>query len=99
MIWYEHGDVTIKPINILPATATKLDHRVLRVGRSGHKHVATGAGVCLYRAETGLVLYAPTGAEIGHEEHEHKTILPGIYAIGAQREYDHFAEEAREIVD
>ena len=37
--------------------------------------------------------------EVGHEEHKTVTIPPGEYRIGIVQEYDHFAEEARQVLD
>jgi hypothetical protein len=42
---------------------------------------------------------APTGTEVVHEEHRAFSVPPGTYRIGAVREYDHFAEEARSVLD
>lgn len=38
-------------------------------------------------------------ADLVHEEHKTIAIPPGEYRIGIVREYDHFKEEAREVID
>lgn len=38
-------------------------------------------------------------AYLVHEEHKTISVQPGEYRIGIVREYDHFKEEAREVVD
>lgn len=37
--------------------------------------------------------------DLKHEEHKTISIPPGEYKIGIVREYDHFKEESREVVD
>jgi hypothetical protein len=36
---------------------------------------------------------------LSHEEHNTISITAGIYKIGIVQEYDHFAEEARNVAD
>lgn len=79
----------------------KLDHTILASGESsGHFHEAAGPDVALY--ETGPDLWyldAPAGAEINHQEHGTITLPPGQYDRHIVREYDHFLEESRNVVD
>lgn len=44
-----------------------------------------------------LNVFEPTA--LSHEEHHTITIPPGEYRIGIVQEYDHFAEEARQVLD
>lgn len=75
----------------------KLDRAILADGeRTGHFHEAHGDGVALY--DDG-VLEAPHGAQVTHQEHAPVTIVPGTYERHIVQEYDHFAEEARSVVD
>lgn len=100
MVWFQQGDVTIKPVGSLPEDAEPVAGRVLREGEAtGHAHRATGEGVQLYvRGET-LYMRVPAGTEVVHEEHAVINVPPGVYEIGAVREYDHFAEESRPVFD
>lgn len=45
------------------------------------------------------VLAAPKGTTVKHEEHNPIKLPPGEYDISIVREYDHFAEEARQVID
>lgn len=75
----------------------KLDKAILAHGeRTGHYHEAHGEGVALY--EDG-VLEAPNGAHVTHQEHNPITLSPGSYERSIVQEYDHFAEEARNVAD
>ena len=99
-VWYQQGDVTIMPAEGIPASAVRVSTRVLREGEAtGHAHVATADDVQLFLHEGTLYMRAPTGTEVVHEEHKAFSVPPGTYRIGAVREYDHFAEEARSVVD
>jgi hypothetical protein len=99
MIWYQQGDVIIKPANI-PTRHIPKDSRVVAYGEAtGHRHEVIGDG---YVTEVDGVLYlhiGQGGAEIKHEEHGKVSIPPGDYVINKVVEYDHFAEESREVMD
>jgi len=85
----------------IPKNAERLGHRVLREGEhTGHKHVAVSDGVELLRTEDG-VLFArvSTRTTVQHEEHNPMLLPAGEHVIKAVREYDHLAEEAREVPD
>jgi hypothetical protein len=82
----------------------KLPHTILADGEvTGHKHEVFGTGVGLYDdgREGILVLDVPEGAdaEVRHEEHHTQPIAPGQYDRLIVREYFHFEEEARNVVD
>ena len=100
MEWFQQGDVLVKPAGVKPQ-GKKVAGGVLRLGEAtGHKHVARGRGVAVLDAPDGTrYLHAPKGARITHEEHKPIDVPPGDYTITGVREYDHFAEEAREVVD
>ena len=78
------------------ARRKKVAGNVLAEGEAtGHAHRVT---VPVYEGELGTREFAgPT--TLGHEEHG-PIQLPGIeMASGRVLEYDHFAEEARQVVD
>ena len=79
------------------AKRKKLDNTILAHGEmTGHFHEAHGEGVALY--EDG-VLEAPHGAEVTHQEHAPVAIPPGTYKRFIVQEFNHFAEEARNVAD
>jgi hypothetical protein len=79
------------------ATRKKLERAILAHGEhTGHFHEAHGDGVALY--DDG-VLEAPYGVEVTHQEHNPVTRPAGTYDKSGVLEYDHFAEEARSVVD
>lgn len=97
---YQQGDVLLIATAI-PA-AGKPAGRILAHGEvTGHCHQLTEASDGLL-VEVDGVLYLRVGAggaEIVHEEHRPITVPPGEYRVGRVQEYDHFAEEARRVVD
>jgi hypothetical protein len=100
LVWFQQGDVTIKPVASIPEGANLVNTRVLREGEAtGHAHRATGEGVQLFLDGGTLYMRVPSGTEVVHEEHKTLTVPPGVYEIGAVREYDHFAEESRVVLD
>lgn len=79
------------------ATRTKLDKAILAQGEhTGHFHEAHGSGVAFF--DDGI-LEAPEGADVTHQEHAPVTLPPGSYARSIVQEFDHFAEEARNVAD
>lgn len=68
---------------------------------TGHYHEATGK-VAVFEGEygdTSLLLDAPEGSVVTHQEHNEVTLPPGKYRSGIVQEYDHLEEEARNVAD
>lgn len=91
----------IKQNQTLPANAKKLSHRRLAEGEvTGHSHQAIAEDSTIFDLGDGvLVLEAPTGTDVKHEEHGVVSLPPGLYDRTIVREYDHAAEEASRVVD
>lgn len=85
----------------IPRNATPLGHRVLREGEhTGHRHVAVAEGVELLRTKDNILFArVPARTTVQHEEHNPMLLPAGEHVIKAVREYDHLAEEAREVLD
>lgn len=76
----------------------KLPHNHLAEGEAtGHYHAAEGA--TLYIEGEQMFAEAPKGMTVTHQEHHTQVIPAGEYQIGRVMEYDHFAEEARQVAD
>ena len=104
-MYYQQGDVLIKAVEEIPdgAKAAKpVNGRlVLAEGEAtGHAHaIEVQEGVELMTLADALFLKVGLPVTVTHEEHKPVTIAPGTYQVGIVREYDHFAEEARDVVD
>jgi hypothetical protein len=99
--YYQQGDILIKPAQI-PHGGGIAKGRVLAYGEvTGHCHQLTEASDGLL-VEVDGVLYLRVGAggaEIVHEEHKPVALPAGEYVVGRVQEYDHLAEEARQVRD
>ena len=105
----QQGDVLIKKIDSLPKgnykkiTTKKI---VLAEGeQTGHSHVLF-SDLLNFMVFTDEVtnqsfVEVPDGTNVTHQEHNQfeETILPGMYKIEIVREYDHFTEETRRVID
>lgn len=96
----QQGDVLIRR-SVIPKTAKRKDGRaVVAYGEvTGHCHEVIGEGVEVYEENGTLYVHAPQGGTIQHEEHKPISLPPGDYQIGIVKEYDHFAEESRNVRD
>lgn len=77
----------------------KLNHLILAEGEvTGHAHRAS-CGV-LYREKTGVLTLEPgvDACTITHEEHTPQTVATPHH-VEIVREFDHAAEEARNVAD
>lgn len=76
----------------------KLDKRILAEGEAtGHAH---RVGVDVYEDDKFPgVLFFDGKTTVTHEEHKPITLPDKKWASGKVREYDHFAEEARNVQD
>lgn len=84
----------------IPKNAKRKSNNHLAEGEAtGHYHAATAADVKIWEFEGGLILEAPSGTQVTHQEHAVVLVPPGIWDRSIVREYDHFAEEARDVVD
>ncbi len=101
----QQGDVTVEYVAQMPvggrAVSPSSRGYVIAEGEhTGHAHVLEADGVLELREVNG-VLYARIAAPVSlvHEEHHAQTLAPGIVKFGRVLEYDHFAEEARQVQD
>jgi len=79
----------------------KLEKPVLAEGEvTGHAHVLEDPTIEVFEGENGLREFqteSPT--RVVHEEHNPIEIPVGNFASGKVLEFDHFAEEARQVRD
>lgn len=101
----QQGDVTFVKVDRMPSGGRTVQpgprgYVVAEGEATGHAHVLATEAVLEMREVNG-VLYArisdPTA--LVHDEHHANPSEPGVYAFGRVREYDHFTEEARQVVD
>lgn len=76
---------------------------------TGHFHAAVADDAAVFDLpDGGILLAAPTGTPVTHQEHNtvivpgdkiHDDQIPGQWDKSTVQEFDHFAEEAREVQD
>lgn len=97
-MYYQQGDVLIKKVNKIKGK--KLDHVTLAQGEhTGHHHTITKGNAELYEEKGTLYLKTNEECELTHQEHNVITLPKGDWEIGIVQEYDHFAEEAKNVAD
>jgi quercetin dioxygenase-like cupin family protein len=101
--YYQQGDVLMKIMDEQPIDkeAEMLEHMTLAEGEAtGHYHRVTEGKAELYMLTGQMYMKVLTDkAKITHEEHNPIEVPKGLYKIDIVKEYDHFAEEVREVVD
>ncbi len=107
------GEISIRKIDTLPTgikpLAPELGKYIIGHSETGHHHVMTLDNKQAFEAnkapEGMRVLYAVLEApgelthERGHDTHEAISFGPGIYEFRLGREYDPYAELARQVAD
>lgn len=102
---YQQGDVLFRLIANLPANAKELapvkGKHIFAYGEAtGHSHATLAAdNVALYQLAHELFCRATSTFSVVHEEHHVLEVPPGIYSVRKVKEYDHFEEEARGVID
>jgi len=97
---YQQGDVIMETTN--KVVGKPLPHLTLATGEAtGHAHTVTTGDAELYCDEAGNITLGVKSASavVTHQEHGTVTLPRGKYKIRKVVEYDHFAEEAREVRD
>lgn len=101
----QQGDVTVEYIRLMPIGGRVVTPRergfVIAEGEAtGHAHVLAVTEGLELRDVDGVIyarILEPTA--LVHEEHRTQVLAPGIVRFGRVSEYDHFAEEARQVED
>lgn len=102
-MYYQQGDTLYYPCE-LPSGLKELKTDVVQEGEAtGHAHRLHGSSddYQLFENPKQKVKYLRIVKPVAlrHEEHHEVLLPPGDYRIGIVREYDHFKEEAKQVVD
>lgn len=93
--------------NLIPKTAAKVAQNHLALGEvTGHGHRLQGAigqDFQIYEKDGIRFCELKTDVELKHEEHHPQLLRKSAFAKGMEiqivREYDHFLEESRQVLD
>jgi len=97
----QQGDVLMFRVDEIPKDAKKLNHLVIMEGElTGHAHrVSEGIAYLFEHGSTKYIQVVSEKAVVTHEEHHAQTLDKGSYRINQVKEYDHFLEESRAVID
>ncbi len=97
--YYQQGDVLLKQTVKPSGKLISIESGIVAAGEAtGHHHRITNGDVFKDDADN-IFVKACEYAKISHEEHKEIMLEPAWYGIEIVKEYDHFAEEARAVVD
>jgi hypothetical protein len=107
--YFQQGDVTLTLVTKDKNLTTRLKNSkqsrspVLQEGEStGHAHRIHGKSFMQYESvgwQNERYVELKKLVVLRHEEHKPIDLPPGLYKIGIVREYDHWTEAARRVVD
>lgn len=104
--WGFHGDVIVEKVTNIPTGLKPVKTGILAEGEmTGHAHRVDLNDVDVFSDAQGNLYTIPKtdeGFTITHEEHRAVTVPLKTGEVGRviiQKEYDHFAEEARRVAD
>ena len=101
-MYLQQGDVILKKINELPKGKIKLTKKaILAEGElTGHCHTLIAPEtLSICETDKGVFVKVDDKSELIHQEHCAIAVDPGIYEVVKVKEYNHFEEEIRNIVD
>jgi len=102
---YQQGDVVLIEAQAVGSKNHKFDGIIQHGEATGHAHRINmfrhddARAVMLESDDKRYLGVGKDGIDITHEEHKTIHVPPGEYEVRIVREYDHFAEEARRVVD
>lgn len=99
-MYLQQGDTLYFPA-IIPSEAMPIKTNVVQEGEfTGHAHRLHDGEFQLFNTNDGTkYLRVAKETEIRHEEHNPFKIPPGDYKIGIVREYNHWENETRQVID
>lgn len=101
-----HGEAVLKPIDGLPKGSKKKKHTgdlIIAASETvGHHHriYCEEKEAALY--EKDGVLYLKVDSDVSltcRDKHDAVTLNPGVYEVGAQREWDYLEQIERQVAD
>jgi hypothetical protein len=98
---YGHGDVRLFLLESLPEGLEAFGKNSVAEGEvTGHAHrVDSNAEVLVDPKTHTRYLHVVAPSNLTHEEHDTRTVPPGVYRIGIVRETDHIGKVTRRVAD
>lgn len=97
-VYFQTGDLLYFKEKKLPKGKSVKSGELLKSATTGHAHVVKNGQV--RKASDGtLWIKVEKEAALHHEEHKSILLPKGFYRVQQVKEYDHFTEEARAVID
>lgn len=97
------GDLLLRKVDSLPKRAKIVKSDVVLEGEAtGHAHRVMNGEIFRFWSQISgdqLFVKANNGATLVHEEHASIDLIPGVYEVIRQREYDPDTEITRWVID
>jgi ribosome recycling factor len=97
-MYLQQGDILIKQISLIPENAKVSTSNIFHQGEN-HAHKLTGGNALIFLDGDTTYLDVQSECQLNHDEHSMVIVPPGFYRKEIVKEYDHWAEEARNIID
>ncbi len=97
MIYFQTGDVLYKMTELLPENSLPLKTDLIHKGQNHHHRIS--GSYELYQSNEDMYILALDTCDLTHEEHATIQLPAGLYKKDLVREYDHFLEESRVVID
>jgi len=94
---YQHGDVLLKRASLNDLVLNEIKTDILHQGLN-HEHRVKG-DFNIIRSGDDVYLQANKNCVLYHQEHSEIEIESGVYKKSIVKEYDHWEEESREVID
>jgi hypothetical protein len=101
---YRHGEILLQQVETIPEGAIARKTNVVATGKTGHDHRLTGGQILEPNTPDGgttsYIDITADGAGIDHDEHGKIALAAGEkYEVIRQREFDPYADAARQVED
>ncbi len=98
-VLYRHGDVNLKKYSgEILEVKNPLSKGIIHKGNNNNHEYESGFFE-VQDVSGKRILVVLDDSTIGHNEHGNQVTPPGSYEIDIAREYDHFLEESRQVID
>ena len=92
------GDVLYFKTNSIPNGFNKIKGNLIHQGQN-HKHIIIGKFQLFTNDKGDMIIECKSPCIMRHDEHEDVVVDKGLYKKDIVKEYDHFKEEARRVID
>ena len=96
---YRHGDLLIRQVDEIPASATQLSTSIIAHGENGNTHKLHGSYQVYETPDKQILFTAEQDVSLKHQEHSTLKIKEGNYVVVKELEYNVFKNIQEEVID